>query len=270
MDREKEGFTSPVMAGIVNHQGKGRNMGADRDRTNHSLDWAFFDTIYCITLDSRPDRMNEARRQFASVGLEDRVEFVVSARDDAAPARGIYQSHLRCLSRGLEAGGQHILIFEDDIFFRRFNGLRLRDACRFLHASSRWDAFFLGCLTNGSKRTAQNSVVQVRYRCLAHAYVLNRPFAERIVREPWRGVPFDAMLRRCHGQFFALNPMCAFQGLATSDNETIWIDRLRTLFGGLPLIQRGNELYHHNKGLILALHLLITAGAVAVLFFFWQ
>lgn len=243
-------------------------MGADRDRINHPLDWAFFDTIYCITLESRPDRMTEARRQFASVGLEDRVEFHVSARDDAAPARGIYQSHLRCLSKGLEAGAQHILIFEDDIFFRRFNALRLRDACRFLHASSSWDGFFLGCLTNGSRRTAHNTVVQVRYRCLAHAYALNRPFAERIVREPWRGVPFDAMLRQCNGHFFALNPMCAFQGLATSDNATIWIDRLRTLFGGLPLIQRGNEIYHNNKGLIFTLHLLITAAAVAAFFLF--
>ena len=237
-------------------------MGADRDRMNHPFDWAFFDTIYCITLNSRPDRMTEAKRQFASVGLEDRVEFVVSARDDAAPARGIYHSHLHCLSKGLKAGAQHILIFEDDIFFRRFNALRLRDACRFLHASNRWDAFFLGCLINDSKQTAQNTVVQVRYRCLAHAYALNRPFAERIVREPWRDVPFDAMLRHCNGRFFALNPMCAFQGLATSDNETIWIDRLRTLFGGLPLIQRGNEIYHHNKGLFLVLHLLIAAVAV--------
>ena len=101
----------------------------------HPLDWAFFDTIYCITLDSRPDRMIEARRQFASVGLEDRVEFVVSTRDAAAPARGIYHSHLRCLSKGLEAGAQHILIFEDDIFFRRFNALRLGEACRFLQAN---------------------------------------------------------------------------------------------------------------------------------------
>jgi hypothetical protein len=242
-------------------------MGADRDRLNHPLDWAFFDSIYCITLDSRPDRMNEARCQLASVGLKDRVEFVVSARDNAAPARGIYQSHLRCLSKGLEAGAQHILIFEDDIVFRRFNAARLRDACRFLHAFNRWDAFFLGCLTSGSKRTNQNAVVQVRYRCLAHAYALNRPFAEKIVRESWRGVPFDAMLRRCNGQFFALNPMCAFQGLATSDNETIWIDRLRTLFGGLPLIQRGNEFFHNNKRVILALHLLIAAAVFSLFLF---
>jgi hypothetical protein len=233
---------------------------------NHFPDWTFFDSIYCITLDSRPDRMDAAQHQFAAVGLENQVEFVVSSRDNAAPARGIYQSHLRCLSRGLEAGAQHILVFEDDIFFHRFNARRLSDACRFLHASGHWDAFFLGCLTSGSKRTDQDAVAQVRYRCLAHAYALNRPFAERIVREPWRGIPFDAMLRRSDGQFFALNPMCALQGSVTSDNDTIWIDRLRTLLGGLSLIQRGNELYHNNRGLILTLHLLIAAIALFLFF----
>jgi hypothetical protein len=227
-----------------------------------SLGWDFFDKIYCITLDSRPDRMLAAKKQFAAVGLDGRVEFFIVAKDGEDPVRGIYQSHLRCLSQGLEAGARQILIFEDDVFFRGFRAERLRAACLFLRETDRWDAFFLGCITNGSRRTGHDAVVQVQYRCLAHAYALSRPYAERMVRETWRGVPFDEVLRRCKGQFFALSPMCAFQGLAGSDNETVWIDKLRNLCGGLPLIQRCNEIYHNNKGLVIALHLLVAAAAI--------
>jgi len=242
-------------------------MGAKKDRMTRPLGWDFFDRIYCITLDSRTDRMREAKRQFAAVGLEERVEFVIVAKDDEDPARGIFQSHLRCLTEGLKAGAQHILVFEDDVFFRGFSEERLHAACRFLRETSRWDAFFLGCITNGSRRTAQNAVVQVKYRCLAHAYALNRSYAEKIVREKWRGLPFDGLLRRCNKHFFALSPMCAFQGQASSDNETVWIDRLRNLCGGLPFIQRCNEIYQNNKGLILALHFVVATIAI-VLFIF--
>ncbi|WP_310601377.1 hypothetical protein [Desulfobulbus sp.] len=228
--------------------------------------WDFFDAIYCITLDSRPDRMAAASEQFALAGLEGRVEFLVVARDEENPARGIYGSHQRCLSRGLAAGARHILIFEDDVFFRDCDPERLRQACGFLQETDSWDALFLGCLTNGSQPTGRNAVVRVRYRCLAHAYALNRPFAERIAREPWQGIPIDGLLQAVGGHFFALRPMCAFQGLASSDNKTVWIDRLRSLFGGLPLIQRGNELYHNNKGLFVLLHLAAAVAAI-VLFF---
>ncbi len=242
-------------------------MGAERDRMRRPLGWDFFDRIYCITLDSRPDRMLEAKRQFAAVGLEERVEFVIVAKDDEDPARGIFQSHLRCLTKGLESGATHILVFEDDVLFRGFSEERLRTACRFLQETSRWDVFFLGCITNGSKQTAQEAVVQVKYRCLSHAYALNRSCAEKIVQEKWQGIPFDGLLHRLNGQFFALAPMCAFQGQASSDNETVRIDRLRNLFGGLPFIQRCNEIYQNNKVLIIALHLVVVAIAI-VLFIF--
>lgn len=241
-------------------------MGADRDMMMPPRSWDFFDKIYCITLASRPDRMEEAKRQFAAVGLDERVEFFIAAKDGEDPARGIYQSHMHCLTEGLAAGAQHILVFEDDVFFRRFSEERLREACRFLQQVGSWDAFLLGCIATGSRRTDGAGVVQITYRCLAHAYALNRPYAERIVREPWQGIPFDGQLHLCKAQFFALYPMCAFQGMASSDNETIWLDRVRNLFGGLSSIQRGNELYQNNKGLIIALHLVVAAFAI-VLFF---
>jgi len=233
---------------------------------SHGLGWDFFDAIYCITLGSRPDRMEAARAQFALAGLEGRVEFLVVAKDQDNPERGIFGSHQRCLSLGLAAGARHILIFEDDVFFRDCNLQRLSLACRFLQETGDWDAFFLGCLTSGSRPTGRDCVVRIQYRCLTHGYAFNRPFAERIVREPWQGMPIDGLFRTVGGRFFALRPMCAFQSQASSDNKTVWIDRLRNLCGGLARIQQGNELYHNNKKLFLLLHLAVAAAIVLLLF----
>lgn len=243
-------------------------MGGEQEKMTPPLGWEFFDKIYCITLDSRPDRMLAASRQFAAVGLDERVEFLVVAKDGEDPVRGIYQSHMRCLAQGLEAGARQILIFEDDVFFRGFSAARLDAACRYLEQTGRWDAFFLGCITSGSERTDHDAVARIQYRCLSHAYALSRPCAERIVQEKWRGIPFDGLLRRCNGQHFALSRQCAFQGLASSDNETVWIDRLRNLCGGLPFIQRCNEIYQQNKGLVIGTHLLVAAVAVVLFLLF--
>ncbi|MTW22029.1 glycosyltransferase [Allochromatium palmeri] len=233
---------------------------------SHGAEWDFFDAIYCITLASRPDRMQAAKEQFARVDLEERIEFVVVARDEEDPVRGIFSSHQRCLSQALAAGAQHILIFEDDVFFRQHNPERLREACRFLEDIGTWDGFALGCLTRSSRPTNRRGVVRIRYQCLTHGYALNRPFAKRILQESWQGVPIDTLIHRLGGEFYALHPMCAFQGLATSDNNTVWIDRLRSIFGGLALIQKGNEVYCNHKWLIIFIHVLVAAGLIAL---FW-
>ena len=227
--------------------------------------WTFFDRIYCITLASRPDRTTEARRQFAAVGLDGRVHFHVAEKDRDHPARGIYQSHMACLNKGLAPGARRNLVFEDDILFQGFNPEALRDACDCLSERPRWDAFFLGCLLDQSTTTECRRLTRVRYRCLAHAYCLSASFAHRIVREPWRNIPFDDLLRHRHGLFFALSPMCAFQGKSISDNQTVVIDRLRTLCGGLAFIQRCNEIFHNNKKTIFLVHIFI--GAVLLTLF---
>ena len=230
--------------------------------------WDFFDVICCITLESRPDRLQAAQEQFALVGLAERVEFVVVQRDDENPERGIFSSHQLCLKRALARGARHILLFEDDVFFQKFDYERLERACRFLERRERWDGFALGCLTSYSQPTGTKGLVRIGYRCLTHGYALNRPFAERVVKEPWQGIPIDGLLHSLKGEFFALYPMCAFQGQAASDNKTVWIDRLRTLFGGLARIQRGNELYCNNRGRIFLVHLVAAVALIALFQFF--
>lgn len=226
--------------------------------------WEFFDKIYCISVDARNDRREEVRKQFAEVGLLERVEFVIVAKLRENPEKGIFESHMLCLRRGLQTGAQHILVFEDDVFFRNFDGGSLGAACSCLKSIGNWNALFLGCITTGSRRTETRSLVRINYRCLAHAYALNAAFAGRIVAEEWNGIPFDELLRRQNAGFFAVYPMCAFQGRSRSDNQTVVIDRLRRFFGGLPFIQKVNEFYQNHKAFFLAVHLtfLVVLGVL--------
>ncbi len=227
--------------------------------------WKFFEAIYCISVDDRIDRRKQVKKQFAAVGLLERVEFVLVARHPENREKGIFESHMLCLERGLATGAQHIMIFEDDVFFRDFDPRTLAEACLHLDHLESWNGLFLGGITSTSRKTGVKSLVSIKYRCLSHAYALNAPFARRIVREEWSGIPYDGLLRRNNGDFFATYPMCAFQGLSESDNQTVAIDRMRRLFGGLPFIQKMNEMYQNHKPLFLALHLaaFLLLGALA-------
>jgi len=224
----------------------------------HPDPWEFFDRIYCISVDDRHDRREQAKRQFAAVGLSERLEFVLVVRHPDDPAKGIFESHLLCLKMGLAAGARHILILEDDVFFRDFDPWVLNEACAHLCRLDNWDALFLGAITSGSRRTGVSSLTRIRYRCLSHAYAVNAAFATYLLAREWIGIPYDGVLRRLNADFFAVSPMCAFQGLQESDNRTVMIDRVRRLFGGLPFIQKMNERYQNHKAVIIGAHVAVV------------
>lgn len=226
--------------------------------------WFFFDKIYCISIDTRADRRREAKKQFEDVGLLERVEFELVKKHPDNQEKGIFQSHMRCLNKGLQAGARHILIFEDDILFHGFKPETLRDAVRFLQKTPAWNGFFLGGITTQMTKTDEPSVVSIQYRCLAHAYALNRSFARRIVQESWDDIPFDNLLGSHCKDFFAIYPMIAFQSQASTDNQTIAIDKMRRFFGGLPFIQKTNEFFQRHKLLIICIHLLFLAAMTLI------
>ena len=143
--------------------------------------WLAFDRIYCISLAGRTDRREQARAEFRRVGLADRVEFKIVDKHPTNSERGIFESHLQCLRDGLNAGAKRMVVFEDDVVFRRYSPARLRDAVKFLESSNDWRFFFFGCFVSSSRKTSNPSVLKVHYRCLAHAYAVNRIVAEELV-----------------------------------------------------------------------------------------
>ena len=117
------------------------------------------------------------------------------------------------------------------------------------------------------QKTHGKGVHAIKYRCLAHAYVLNRGFAELLVKKPWQNIPFDAELKSYKNGFYAIFPSFAFQSNSpTGNSKYLRLDKFRRLCGGLQRIQKRNELYHRNRPVFIALHILLIL--MIVLWFF--
>ena len=220
--------------------------------------WEYFDRIYCISLNERPDRRADAKIQFAKIGLLDKVEFVIVKKHPHNSEQGIFESHMSCIKKGIRAGAKNIVVFEDDILFERFSPAGLKNCVEFLSTNPHWHALFFGCLVSCSKRTDHKSVLKVKYRSLAHAYVLNHNFAESLVKIPWQGRAYDAILHNFTDAFYLIYPSFAFQGNSRSDNSRYArLDKFRRLCGGLRRIQKWNEFYHSYRIIIIALHIIL-------------
>ena len=237
---------------------------ADAAAKNPADGWDFFDRIYCISLKEREDRRQSAAAQFSRVGLDGKVEFVIVKRHPVDVEQGTYESHMTCLRKGLEAGAERIVVFEDDILFDRFDPERFRQCTRFLSVHPDWKVLLLGALIRSSRKTGEPAVQKVGYQSLAHAYALNRPYAETLAYKPWEGIVIDTLFRPLTDHIYAIDPMFAFQADLSTDNKYPGLDRFRRWCGGLERVQKANEFYQHHKFGIIAAHVLVL---FALLFF---
>lgn len=221
--------------------------------------WDYFDKIYCISLDERSDRRKEAITQFEKTGLLKHVEFHIAKKHPYDSEEGIYESHMACIKKGLLAGAGNIVILEDDVIFDGFNPQRLKQCIDFMRDTTDWKAIFFGCLVSGSSRTHLRGVLAIKYRSLAHAYVLNRGFAELLVKKPWRKVAFDSELKSYKDGFYAIFPSFAFQSNSpTGNSKYLRLDKFRRCCGGLQRIQKRNELFHRYRSIFIAVHILFV------------
>ncbi len=230
--------------------------------------WDGIDKIYCISVKERIDRQADARVQFETIGLKQRVEFVLVEKHPADCEQGIYESHLQCIQKGLEAGADRILIFEDDIVFDRITQKRLKHLNDFIRRHGSWRMLFLGCMVKSSQSTDYPSIRRIRYRSLTQAYIIHRRFAESLIRCCWQQVAYDDFLRDLNDdEFYILYPAIAFQSNSPSDNERyLPLDRLRRAIGGLKKIQIRNEFYHCHRHWIIGAHVLIFLAIISNFF----
>lgn len=236
------------------------------DKSTHC--WSVFDKIYCISLDERSDRREEAKNQFDKIGLLKYVEFFIVKKHPHDSEEGIFESHIACIKKGLAAGAGRIVIFEDDVIFDGFSPECLKQCIDYMRDASDWKAFFFGCLVSGSRKTHIKGVLAIKYRSLTHAYVLNRRFAELLVEKPWRKIAYDAELKSYKDGFYAIFPSFAFQSNSpTGNSKYLRLDKFRRLCGGLQRIQKRNEWYHRSRSIFIALHILFI---LLIVFWFFR
>jgi hypothetical protein len=201
------------------------------------------------------------------VGLTGKVEFVIVQRHPFNVEQGMYESHITCLRKGLETGAKRIVVFEDDIVFGRFDSERFKQCTQFLVEHPDWKVLLLGALIRSSRKTTNPFIQKVSYQSLAHAYGLNKPYAETVAYQSWQGIIIDTLFRPLTDHLYAIYPMFAFQNDFASDNDKKYesLERFRRLCGGLEWIQKANEFYQRHKFGVIAAHLMILLSLLIVL-----
>jgi GR25 family glycosyltransferase involved in LPS biosynthesis len=108
----------------------------------------YFEKIYCINLDSRPDRWNEVQQEFEALGVSSYERFpgVIAHSGRLGCSRAICGAIDKALAEECRA----VLICEDDLHFPRggeYTNRKLQAAISQLPED--WDALYLGAtLTN--------------------------------------------------------------------------------------------------------------------------
>jgi uncharacterized protein DUF6165/glycosyl transferase family 25 len=186
---------------------------------NISGPFEFFDAIYCINLDSRPDRWQEATREFTAIGIMDRVERVAGIRH-ANPLEGCRLSHLECVRRASAAGAEIALIFEDDVTMPGFSPELLAQALDQLRAVPDWELFFLGGRVWTRPAERYENLFRARIT-QSHAYAIHR----RAFAKVERSYPSIDVFYANNLKSYCVLPMLAWQRDGFSDTQRASMSR---------------------------------------------
>ena len=170
----------------------------------------YFDKIFCINLDSRPDRWELAQSEFNKVGILERVERVTALTTkempyDPRPAKNrdasdllgqfaCASSHNKCTKLAMQYNAKNYLVFEDDFYFKNFDEDYLNTCINELPTD--WKLFSLG-YNDWSQHSIKSYSVNLNKMYgfgLAHAYAingnmfehLNNEFEKRVIRSETR------------------------------------------------------------------------------------
>ena len=181
------------------------------------FDWSFFDRIRCINLITRDDRYQKTQEIFDQLKIP--VEFYRTERHPLSGRQGCFESHVNCITEAYESGAQTCLIFEDDLEISPYiTPEALQEVVNFLQRSPDWEIFYLGThfeWVRGHFTKITPSIVHGGNIC-THAYIVNRPFMEKMAHMNYVGTEIDRLYvynRNAYGVY----PCFFYQGGSKSD-----------------------------------------------------
>lgn len=142
-----------------------------------------FEHAYCINLDSRPDRWQQAVIEFEREGLEvERIPGVIySGADDKLrnACVGCHLSHAEILRQAINGGYHSILIMEDDIQF--INPLQPTLDAAFEQLPDNWDMLYLGANIEHPMKRISANLARLSGARSTHAIVIRDSMYERLL-----------------------------------------------------------------------------------------
>ncbi|MDX6719939.1 MAG: hypothetical protein QOJ63_2193 [Solirubrobacteraceae bacterium] len=163
--------------------------------------FAFFDAIFCLNLDSQPDRWREATGRHAQLGMAWQVERFPAVATPENPHRGIAMSFRQMIVEATRRAYKHLLVLEDDALFLDDTIMLLRSVTAEL-ADHEWNLCYLGaCVWSQVFPFLANSTVLQSCGPVTctHAIAVHRSAYPRLLAEiPTAPRELDRWLREDH------------------------------------------------------------------------
>tara|TARA_R110002020_G_scaffold68611_4_gene179458 strand:+ start:3881 stop:4513 length:633 start_codon:yes stop_codon:yes gene_type:complete len=182
----------------------------------------YFDKIYCVNLDERKDRWEQAKKEFSKLGIENVTRFSAVKHENGAI--GCRDSHLGIIREAKELGLDNVLIFEDDLLVLDEHVDKINLALKDLDTVD-WDLFYFGATVDpnvGRLQRATDNLVLTNWAYTTHAYAVPSRLFDFILNEaPKHGI-IDVFLCRAvvpRGKSFIMNPLLCIQQESYSDIE---------------------------------------------------
>lgn len=205
--------------------------------------WDFFPLIMCINLRERTDRFEEAKREFARVGIRQVVFFQSERKADRDKA--IIDAHMACLRYAVEQNVPYVLVFEDDALFLDKYEIHLPHAIEFLRSRSDWNLFHFGGFIFRKAERVTPHIIRGALLSL-HAVVVRTEFAKKILeKRPYcSGMSVDLFYSALNGDssFVYVDPLICIQRASASDGT--WDKLSKNKEGWL-----GNAMIYTSLGL---------------------
>lgn len=177
------------------------------------------DGVLCISLKDRQDRRALLLEAMKNSGLS--IEFILVDPDKENPARGCFESHVKCATIALQRNYSSVLILEDDALPYTFSANKVQKINNFITAED-FSILHLGYTMGKIWLTWNLSIARGRVTAL-HAYVLSRRGCLEFSKLEYRSEPIDRAVRASIKQHCVFPMMFGQQParLASSNIEAI-------------------------------------------------
>ena len=217
----------------------------------------YFSKIYCINLDSRPDRYNECLREFKKLNIDVQRVSGINGKlyfrpglNLSAGAYGLLLTNIRIIEDAIMNEHKNILVLEDDvkfidIFYKIFNE-------KITLLPNDWDLLYLGGnnvfhqgkfnLITGDKnfkvtkenyKTLNHELCKTTWTQTTHAVAINSKFYDILMDSIRKNMtqPIDlqyCILQQAGYNAYTFLPSLALQRPSFSDIENVYVDYNKT------------------------------------------
>lgn len=142
----------------------------------------YFEEIYCINLDHRVDRWENAQKEFSKVGILDRVKrFSAIKLDDGRI--GLIKSNLEIIKNAKKNNLENVLIFEDDVRFVSDDTLKILDLAikQTKQLKINWQLFYLGANTHTKLTKVTPNLIALNNAFATHSLAYHKSIYDKYI-----------------------------------------------------------------------------------------